>query len=81
MGFDQYRQNKLLRLKLTKHSYSYSLRCFFWMDKENFDFPHLVMNGHDGQRVIINFKTGAILSMHAIRNNFNQTEIEELLFD
>ena len=51
------------------------------MDKENFDFPHLVMNGHGGQRLIINFKTGEILSMQAIRNNFNQTEIEELLFD
>ena len=53
---------------------------FFWMDKSNFDFPHFVMNGHGGQRVIINFNTGAILSMHAIRDNFNQTEVEELLF-
>ena len=39
-----------------------------------------MMNGHGGQRVIINFNTGAILSMHAIRDNFNQTEVEELLF-
>jgi len=54
---------------------------FFWMDKSNFDFPHFVMNGHGGQRVIINFNTGAILSMHAIRGNFNQTEVEELLFE
>jgi CubicO group peptidase (beta-lactamase class C family) len=54
---------------------------FFWMDKPNFDFPHFVMNGHGGQRVIINFKTGAILSMHSIRDNFNQTEVEELLLE
>ena len=54
---------------------------FFWMDKSNFDFPHFVMNGHGGQRVIINLNTGAILSMHAIRGNYNQTEVEELLFE
>ena len=60
---------------------SQSYGGFFWMDKPNFDFPHFVMNGHGGQRVIINFNTGAILSMHAIRDNFNQTEVEELLLE
>ena len=54
---------------------------FFWMDKSNFNFPHFVMNGHGGQRIIINLNTGAILSMHAIRSNYNQTEVEELLFE
>ncbi len=34
-----------------------------------------------GQRIIMNFKTGAILSYHAIRDNFNRSKVEELLFD
>ena len=54
---------------------------FFWWDKADFDFPHLIMNGHGGQRIIINLKTGAILSYHAIRDNFDQSEVEELLFE
>ena len=49
---------------------------FFWTDKEDFNFRHLSMLGHGGQRVIINLDTGSVLTMHSIRNNFSTTEIE-----
>ena len=54
---------------------------FFWMDKENLSFPHLSMSGHGGQRITINLKTGAVLSTHAIRENFDYRRIERMFFN
>jgi hypothetical protein len=54
---------------------------FFWMDKENLSFPHLSMVGHGGQRITVNLKTGAVLSTHAIRKNFDYRKIEEMFFN
>ena len=61
--------------KLTGSSYR-SYGGFFWTDKEDFNFRHLSMLGHGGQRVIVNLDSGSVLTMHAIRNNFSTTKIE-----
>ena len=60
---------------------SQSYGGFFWMDKGNLSFPHLSMQGHGGQRIIVNLKTGAVLAIHAIRDNFNLRELESKLFN
>ena len=64
--------------KLTGSTYR-SYGGFFWTDKEDFNFKHLSMLGHGGQRIIVNLDAGSVLTMHAIRNNFSTTKLEEIL--
>ncbi|MGE4596407.1 MAG: serine hydrolase [Methylophilaceae bacterium] len=52
---------------------------FFWTDKPKFDFKHLSMHGHGGQRIIINLETGEVLATHSIRRNFDTSLIEEIM--
>ena len=65
--------------KLTGSSYR-SYGGFFWTDKEDFNFKHLSMLGHGGQRIIVNLDAGSVLTMHAIRNSFSTTKLERIFF-
>tara|TARA_B100002051_G_scaffold172461_1_gene163103 strand:- start:1126 stop:2232 length:1107 start_codon:yes stop_codon:yes gene_type:complete len=74
-----YRNRVPTGTKLTGSSYK-SYGGFFWTDKEDFNFKHLSMLGHGGQRIIVNLDAGSVLTLHAIRNNFSTTKLERIFF-
>ena len=61
-----------------KHFRSYG--AFFWFDLTSFNGPTIGMNGHGGQRIVIDLEDQSILTYHAIRSNFDQEKLQNLIF-
>jgi CubicO group peptidase (beta-lactamase class C family) len=51
--------------------------AFFWFDLSSVNAPTVGMNGHGGQRIIINLKDQSIVSYHAIRSDFDAKKLEK----
>jgi CubicO group peptidase (beta-lactamase class C family) len=54
-----------------------SYGAFFWFDLNSIKAPIVSMNGHGGQRIIINLKDQSIVSYHAIRSDFDGKKLEK----
>lgn len=53
---------------------------FFWFDFNLSKNPTASMNGHGGQRIIIDLKNNSIVLYHSIRIDFDQNKLENILF-
>ncbi len=53
--------------------------AFFWMGNKSLKFKHLALRGHGGQRMIINLETGAVFSIHSIRNNYKISKVDRIV--
>jgi hypothetical protein len=53
--------------------------AFFWTGNKSLKFKHLRLQGHGGQTMIINFDTGAVLSTHSIRKDYNSSKVKKIV--
>ena len=53
--------------------------AFFWMGNKLLKFKQLVLLGHGGQTIIINLDTGAVLSIHSIRKDYNLSKVKKIV--
>ena len=64
-------------LKVNNFFQEYS--AFFWMGNKLLKFKQLVLLGHGGQTIIINLDTGAVLSIHSIRKDYNLSKVKKIV--
>jgi len=55
--------------------------AFFWTGNESLKFKHLALRGHGGQLMIINLDTGAVLSIHSIRKDYDISKVEKIVLE
>lgn len=53
--------------------------AFFWMGNKSLKFKHLRLQGHGGQSIIINLDTGAVLSIHSIRQDYDLSKVKKIV--
>ncbi len=53
--------------------------AFFWTGRNPLKFKHFGLRGHGGQTIIINLDTGAVLSIHSIRQNYDFSKVEKIV--
>ena len=54
---------------------------FFWTGNKSLKFKHLALRGHGGQLMIINLDTGAVLSIHSIRKDYDISKVEKIVLE
>jgi hypothetical protein len=70
--------NKSVSSKKTKEDYK-RYTAFFWTGNKSLKFKHLRLQGHGGQTIIINLDTGAVLSIHSIRKDYNLSKVKKIV--
>ena len=53
---------------------------FFWFDFNLSKNPTVSMNGHGGQRIMIDLKNNSIILFHSIRTDFDQNKLINIIF-
>ena len=72
--------NKSVSSKKEKEKDDYTrYSAFFWTGNKSLKFKHLALLGTGGQRIIINFDTGAVLSIHSIRIDYNLSKVRKIV--
>ncbi len=71
--------NKSVSSKKKKKDDYKRYSAFFWTGNKSLKFKHLRLQGHGGQTMIINFDTGAVLSTHSIRKDYNLSKVKKIV--
>jgi hypothetical protein len=71
--------NKSVSSKKKKKDDYKRYSAFFWTGNKSLKFKHLALLGHGGQRIIINLDTGAVLSTHSIRKDYNLSKVKKIV--
>jgi hypothetical protein len=71
--------NKSVSSKKTSKGAYTRYNAFFWTGNKSLKFKHLRLQGHGGQTIIINLDTGAVLSIHSIRKDYNLSKVKKIV--